>query len=279
MKLPLYRLGIIGCLGLTYTAHCVTNELSIGYQPTLKYIEIIEPKTTWRSIYEAKFNASATTTLFDRFGPFSTLGRIWERDTYGYGSIDRINSAGKNAFVKIFTYAARETALANISMETWGNVSRSLVVNSVGNTAELEVNPLSESYTAAQASWWRAAVRDRRLAYGVRLGTSPYGYFRVNIGHRGDAPLVVMETRVRYKLFGAERVEQSIFVPLPYGWRFHAGLSYMPSEPKSSETGPLITAFRLERPFGSSIFDGAFFIGGSADRRNPSFTLGFQVSW
>jgi hypothetical protein len=234
-------------------------------------------------------------TVFDRFtGPSSKLDWTRKQDHYGYGVLDRWNSAGANMFASIGADSLRSAAMDLLPLDRWADFWQGHLLNfiagAIGNPEEQHIGLTSSSYSAVRYSW-ESANEGTALKWGVRpWGTSPCLYFIAQGGHLDGRSLVTLEGRAQYTVLGSTKLEGRLTFQLPASFRLAAGTSIDPSCIGSHNPNSIphiaVTLERAIRRTGVTP-DGVLFLGfRSGGRGNCSnlhtenrFVAGLSKNW
>jgi hypothetical protein len=229
---------------------------------------------------------------FDRFfSPASTMGFARSRDLFGYESLERFNAVGASMFAKIGLDSMRSAVIEALPLESWqdhwlGGLG-DFINGTLGNPEEEHIQLSSLSYSAVRASW----ETDKRNAiqWGLRpWSNNPYVYFLIQAGHFESKPLLTLESRAGYTLFGASKLETRLAVQLPASFRLAGSASAYPTRLNSGEPGASNFGLTLERFFGTRMKpDSLFYIGfhsgiraGAVSSRHENFiAMGFMKYW
>jgi hypothetical protein len=230
---------------------------------------------------------------FDRFfGPASRLGWTRSAEIFGYQSLDRFNAAGANMFAKIGLDSLRTAAIEALPLESWqdhwlGGLS-DFINGTLGNPEEEHIQLSSLAYSAVRSSW-ETYKHNARFQWGLRpWSDNPYLYFLVQAGHFESKPLLTLETRAGYTLFGASKIESRLALQLPASFRIAGTASAYPTRLDSGDPGASNFGLTLERFIGSRIKpDTLFYVGfrsgvraGMSSSRHENFiACGFIKRW
>lgn len=244
-----------------------TNYISIQYFEAQVRVVHPPPSETFFTRFFEEVVASDT-LVFDRFtGPSSQLA--WERrqQMLGYQTFDRFHSKGAGLFATIAVDSLRTAAAAALPLDLWQeNWERGLgsfLAGTVGNPQEEHLEIRSISYSAVRSSWERANEHGG-IQWGLRpWRTNPYLYFLANAGRMDGRPLLTIETRAGYTLFGSPQIEGRVALQLPASFRIAGGGACNPARLGTGDTSEAShISFTLERPLGSrNDPKGVFFLG------------------
>jgi hypothetical protein len=243
-----------------------TNRIAIKYlEAEVRLERPVPSETLFPRFFEEV--VSSDSIVFDRFtGPASQLA--WERKQYllGYEVADRFNTHGANLFATIALDSLRTAAAAALPLdswqESWERGIGSFLAGTVGNPEEEHVRLRSISYSAVRSSWERA-TESAGIQWGLRpWRTSPYLYFMAHAGRMEGKPLVTVEARAGYTLFGSTQIEGRLSLQLPGSFRIAGGGAVNPARLGVGDPEATRLSFTLERPLGSGRDPrGVFFLG------------------
>lgn len=230
---------------------------------------------------------------FDRFfGPASRMGWTRTSELFGYQSLDRFNAAGASMFAKIGLDSLRSAAIEALPLESWqdhwlGGLG-DFINGTLGNPEEEHIQLSSLAYSAVRSSW-ETERRSARIQWGLRpWSDTPYLYFLVQAGHYESKPLLTLETRAGYTLFGASKLESRLALQLPASFRIAGSASAYPSRLNGGEPGASNFGLTLERFVGSRLKpESLFYVGfrsgvraDAAGSRHENFiACGFIKRW
>jgi hypothetical protein len=231
--------------------------------------------------------------VFDRFfGPAPVLNWARKGNVFGYNSLDQFNSAGAGMFAKIGLDSLRTAAIEALPLESWqdhwlGGLG-DFINGTIGNPEEEHIQLSSLSYSAVRSSW-ETSNRSANFQWGLRpWSSSPYLYFLVQAGHFESKPLLTLESRAGYTLFGASKIETRLAVQLPASFRLAGSASMNPGRINTGDPSASFFGVTLERLLGSRLNPSAlFYIGfrsgvhtSTSNPRHENFiAMGFTKHW
>jgi len=242
-----------------------TNEATFSYTSPSILVETHPDLDVFR---QNLINELATSEdiVFDRIlGPAAQLSWARRQNNLGYASVDRFNSDGASLFTRIGADSLRNAVVESFPTEFWqehwlgwfGN----LINGTLGNSEEERVRLTTVSYSAVRSSWEKSG-KDTSFQWGLRpWNTSPYIYFLVQAGHFERKPLLTLESRAGYDIFGSSKVEARLTVELPASFRIAASAAMDPGKVNSMEPGSKYVGVTLERLIGGPNPTALFYVG------------------
>jgi len=259
---------------LIYAGEGQTNEAVISYTSPSILMESHPDLDVFR---QSLINELATSEdiVFDRvLGPAAQLSWARRQNNLGYGSLDRFNSDGASLFTRIGVDSLRNAAVESFPTEFWqehwlgwfGN----LINGTLGNSEEERVQLTTVSYSAVRSSWEKSG-KSSSIQWGLRpWNTSPYIYFLVQAGHFERRPVLTLESRAGYTLFGSSKVEARLTLELPASFRIAASASMDPGKVNTMEPGSKFVGVTLERLIGGANPSALFYLGFRSGIRDTS---------
>jgi len=253
-------------LPLEARAAVKTNEAAIEYLPFgLTFDHAERSEILFSRFFEEV--VSSDSIVFDRFtGPSSRFAWARRQNSMGYQSFERFNKDGANLFGTIALDSLRTAALAALPLDLWAEFWQRRLANflsvSIGNPEEEHIELRSISYSEVRSSWERAN-ENGAIQWGFRpWTTSPYLYFLGHAGRLDGRPLVTVEGRAGYTLFGSAKLETRLTLQLPALFRLAAGAAIDPARIGWTEVGATRVAVTLERVLASGgRAEGVFYVG------------------
>jgi hypothetical protein len=199
--------------------------------------------------------ATSEDIVFDRvLGPVAQLSWARRQNNLGYASLERFNAEGASMFAKVGLDSLRNAAVEAFPTDFWQDHwlgwFASFVSGTLGNSEEERVQLTTVSYSAVRSSWEKSG-RNTSIQWGLRpWNTSPYLYFLVQAGHFEGRPLLTLESRAGYTLFGSSKVEARLTLELPASFRLAASAAMDPGRVNSGEPGSRFVGVTLERLIG-----------------------------
>jgi len=269
-----------------------TNQVVISYLPISPGLEPTERSDVLSERFFQEVMASDS-IVFDRFGsPSSLLTWARRQNRFGYASLDTFNSDGANMFATMALDSLR-TASIEVLLDGWhddllGRVGQ-FISGTIGNPQEEHIEVASVSYSAVRSSWERENANGG-IQWGLRpWRTSPYVYLLAHAGRWDGQPLLTLEGRAGYTLFGSTFIEGRLSVPLPGSFRIAAGGSFDPGRMGSRDSGATHLGVTLERVVHSRNprTDSVFYVGlrsnvdrTSSNARNENILVaGLSRAW
>ena len=259
-------LNVLGVsLGAESTAN--TNKIALTYLPPPVTLEsTVRSEVFTRRLFEEIMDSSSI--VFDRFtGPASRLGWARKEDRLGYGSIEEYNMDGARLFSTIGLDSLRTAATEALPPAQWPDQWEArfgdLLTGTLGNPQEEHFPLTSGNYSAVRSSWERDSEK-AGVQWGLRpWRTSPYFYFLAQAGRLEGQRLVIFETRARYTLLGASRIEARLSLQLPGAFRLAGSGSVDPARFGTSDPSATQIGFTLERvvPSRTSGVPAVFYVG------------------
>jgi hypothetical protein len=195
---------------------------------------------------------SSDAVVFDNLAnPSAQLSRIQQQNSLGYGAVQNLNAQGAQMFRHIALDSLRTSAIEFFPLSRWQDYwlgpLAGLFSGTIGNAEEERMRLDSSSYSAVRLSW-ESAGEQPLFQWGVRpWRTSPYAYFMARAGHQGGLPLITLEGRAGYKLFGATKLEGRLTLQLPNSFRIAGSGSFEPTSNNSSDRMSAHFGVMLER--------------------------------
>jgi hypothetical protein len=237
---------------------------------------------------------ASDSVVFDRFtGPASRLDWVRRDEALGYASLARFNREGAHMFATMGLDSLRTAAIDVLPVDLWEDHWKGWFANfisgTIGNPEEEHVLLTSISYSAVRSNW-EGANQAVGFQWGFRpWRTDPYIYFLAHAGRMDGRPLITLEGRAGYTMFGSSKIEGRMTLQLPASFRLAAGASFDPArtgynDPRTSHIG--VTLERVVH-LASLNSDAVFYVGfrSGADRYSPSprhedlAVAGFATSW
>jgi len=243
---------------------------------TVKAQEFILSKTnevTMSDFYSQELGTRGTAAYINGFGYPSMDNWTMKENADGYKIHARVASAGKSVMRRTVLYSLRETAAEMPLSLGWRNWAENLFAGTIGNTVEGEINTLSPTPTADEASYWKQLQSAENLSLGFRpFDGNPYVYTGMKLGHSGGDPAAITLIRWHYDILRmASKIDAQISFPLPGASQLSVGTSFQPERIGKAGCGPGFSA-RWIRTFGHGPFKGNCFVG--AEFGNSS-----QIDW
>jgi hypothetical protein len=271
-----------------------TNTATIAYLPWWTQAGPTEPTEAVRENFSAGL-LNSDSFEFDRFqGPASQLNWVRRFNAQGYGAIEHFNSSGARMFQSLASDSLRDATAAALPSEYWEDVWTGLlgksIAGTIGDAEEEGLDYTSISYSATRRSW-ESSHRDAGFNWGFRpWRTNPYLYFLAHAGHLERRPLLTLEGRSGYTLFGSSKVEGRLALALPSAFQLSGAASFDPVKMHGDYHGSPHFSVTLERAVHLSrnaIPSTLFFVGFRAgktslfgdSRQETLFLTGFYRTW
>jgi hypothetical protein len=213
-----------------------------------------DPAKPSERIFDRFFDSvlSSDAAVFDNFAsPSARLSWIQQQSSLGYGAVQNLNAQGAQMFRRIGLDSLRTTALESLPLDRWqdywlGQLA-SFFSGTIGNPAEERFQLDSSSYSAVRLSW-ESAGEAPVFQWGFRpWRSSPYAYFLARAGHQDGLPLITLEGRAGYKLFGATKLEGRLTLQLPASFRIAGSGTFEPTSNTLSDRMSAHLGVTLER--------------------------------
>jgi hypothetical protein len=245
-----------------------TNEANLIYLPA--WVDFQPPPPT--EVLVDNFSAQVLTSdsfAFDHFfGPASRLSWLRRFNAQGYRAIEKVNSAAAGMFESIGADSLRDAVAVALPGEYWqdqwtGWLGESLA-GTIGDAEEEHVDYTSISYSALRSTW-ESSHGGAGFSWGFRpWRTNPYLYLLAHAGHFEQRPLLTLEGRSGYSLFGSTKLEGRLSLALPAAFQLSAAGSLDPARMHMHEHSTARFALTLERVLhlsGRAVPDAVFFLG------------------
>ena len=255
-----------------------------AYEPTPEEFAAFAPtQKTLLSIYSEQLEKRSSSVFYDRLGPPSMLN--WA-NVYVYGHYETHQlyiNAGEGSMEKSLLYSFRETFT---HLDMFGRIRdqsehmNTLIVGTIGNTAESQTDPLSANPTAARDSFWHQMKVDGNFQYGFRpFDGDPYVYLSSKIGRWHNDAIAYTLLRCHYDpMHFKPRIDGLITVNTPFLSQFSAGTSFDPTIVGSS-TSDLALTIGWSRMFGSNIRYGFASISTAISPSSQTYFLSYHIPW